>query len=283
MKRNNQSAVLDSHPLDWSSFLPPCCSHAHCPSSCLPSQSPLIFRHGCTSRGLKVMPMSGTENNTLLVEHCATFLCFSYISQGVNENYRNDVMKIHKSGYIDFGDLNPEPGKQRIILSPPVYLNRQNQLRALGVWRRISKDTTSPEDRLIDLHIWEENGFIKTGIKHIPVRMPSSFSSFNSFRKAGPLPYLTRGTWYRVFTTRKKYRNDAIIIDPATPPKLYSLTKTGELRWASDSVQQKRFVGGWYRWPDPSNADGRDDLLLFWMVGGELRYKVDHDPSRAGV
>ena len=29
----------------------------------------------------------------------------------------------------------------------------------------------------------------------------------------------------------------------------------------------------------PSNADGRDDLLLFWMVGGELRYKINPDPS----
>ena len=85
--------------------------------------------------------MSGTENNTLSVEHCAIFLCFSCISQGVDENYRNDVMKIHESGYIDFGSLNPEPGKQRIIISPPVHPNPQNQLRTLGVWRRIPKVT----------------------------------------------------------------------------------------------------------------------------------------------
>jgi len=187
-----------------------------------------------------------------------------------NSNYLN-MIRSEGDGYVKLETFGRSGGTDN-------FLTEQNKGYVLGRWRQLPEGTVQLEDRLSELSFWQRGGKIYCQMIHAKVLLPASSPSPSDTSPAKSLPAQYKGTWYRAVAglDRGGTSNvDVIEIAPNKSPRIGQLEFNAKVAYLFPSPPtMRRLVGGWLLMPSPSGQYQPNDLLLVWIQGGELKYKL---------
>ncbi|KAF8330216.1 hypothetical protein F5887DRAFT_1081990 [Amanita rubescens] len=191
----------------------------------------------------------------------------------LNGLYDDDVMDVNAL-FIGFGRLNPTLG-QKALIHPHPYLDRGIPRTCLWYLAPMPKDSVPIGDRLDELEIWGGGNTIWARIIRVRVTTRIPDIPILAGNLVAGAPPTIEGTFYRILTKDSRYHHDVIVLRPGHASKLYSLT-SGNIARVTERIKNKRLVGCWSPWPDPSDIRSvrRHDLLIFWMEGSTLKHGV---------